>query len=93
VVLMTVLGCGGEGQADGAVPGCFDVEEERGVGMEAHTDDMEEGTRWRSTRRRSGHRRMCGRKMTGLRFRGSGTLEKKNSSDGHDDVINVCRYI
>jgi hypothetical protein len=31
--------------------------------------------------------------MIGLRFRGSGTLKKKNSSDGHDDIINVYHYI
>jgi hypothetical protein len=29
--------------------------------------------------------------MTGLGFRGSGTLKKKNSSDGHDDIINAHR--
>jgi hypothetical protein len=45
------------------------------------------------TRRRSGHRRVCGGEMIGLGFRGSGTLKKKNSSDGHDVVINVCHYI
>jgi hypothetical protein len=43
--------------------------------------------------RRSGRRRVCGGKMTGLTFRGLGTLKKKNSSDGHDDIINVRRYI
>jgi hypothetical protein len=48
---------GGEGWVDGAVPGCFDVEEERGVGMEeeergtgmeAHVEDVKEGARWKS---------------------------------------------
>jgi hypothetical protein len=30
--------------------------------------------------------------MNMLGFRGSGTLKKKNSSDGHDDIINTRRY-
>jgi hypothetical protein len=49
--------------------------------------------RMRRTRRRNGHRLVCGGKITGLGFRGSSTLKKKNSSDGHDDVINTHRYI
>jgi hypothetical protein len=39
--------------------------------------------------RRSGDQRVCGGEMTGLGFRGSGTHKKKNSSDGHDDIINA----
>jgi hypothetical protein len=35
---------------------------------------------------------VCDGEMTGLGFRGSGTLKKKNGSDGHDDVINARRY-
>jgi hypothetical protein len=31
--------------------------------------------------------------MIGLGFRGSDTLKKKNSSDGHDDVIKIRHYI
>jgi hypothetical protein len=31
------------------------------------------------------------REMTALGFRGSDTLKKKNSSNGHDDVINDRR--
>jgi hypothetical protein len=71
----------------GAVPGHFDVEEERGANVEAHM----EGTR-RRQKRRSGRWRVCDGEMTGLGFRGSGTLKKKNGSDGHDDVINARRY-
>jgi hypothetical protein len=49
-VPMVVLGQGGEGRADGAVPGRFDVEEERvtsveeerGASVEAHAEDAEE---------------------------------------------------
>jgi hypothetical protein len=45
-----VSGHGGEGQADGTVPKCFNMEEEqdanmekeRGIGVEAHTEDVEE---------------------------------------------------
>jgi hypothetical protein len=51
---MTVPRCGGEGQADGAVLGCFDVEEqgagveeEQGADVEAHIEDAEEGAQWR----------------------------------------------
>jgi hypothetical protein len=47
---MVVLRQGGEGRADGAVPGRFDVEEERvtsveeerGASVEAHAEDAEE---------------------------------------------------
>jgi hypothetical protein len=46
VVPMAVPRHGGEGRADGAVPGCFDVEE-RGVSVEAHMKDMEKGAWWR----------------------------------------------
>jgi hypothetical protein len=81
---------GGEGRADSTVPGRFDVEDEWGAGVEAHT---EEGAQWRRTRRRSGRQQMCGGEMTGLGFMGSDTLKKKNSSDRHDDIINVHRYI
>jgi hypothetical protein len=84
----TVPGCGDEGRADGAVPRRFDVEEERGAVVEAH---VEEVARWRWTRRT--RRRVCGGEMTGLPFRSSDTLKKKNSSNGHDDIINVRRYI
>jgi hypothetical protein len=38
-----VLGHGGEGLVDDAVPWRFDVEEERGTGVEAHVEDAEEG--------------------------------------------------
>jgi hypothetical protein len=31
--------------------------------------------------------------MIGLGFRGLGTIKRKNSSDGHDDVINARRYL
>jgi hypothetical protein len=61
------------------------MEEERGAGMEVHAEDPEEGARWRHmrrTRRRSRRRWVCGGEMIGLWFRGSGTLKKKNSSDG-----------
>jgi hypothetical protein len=54
-----VLGRGGEGRADDVVPVCFDVEEERGAGVEAHMEDAEEGMwgrRMHRTRRRSGSR-------------------------------------
>jgi hypothetical protein len=82
------------------VPGCFDVEEERGAdveeeqgtGVEAHAEDVMEGA-WR-TRRRSRRRRVCGGEITGLEFRGLGTLKKNNNNnDGHDDVIDARRYI
>jgi hypothetical protein len=63
------------------VPGRFNVEE-RGAGMEAHTEDAVEGARWRLTQWRSGHWRVCVGEMTGLGFRGSSTLKKKNSSNG-----------
>jgi hypothetical protein len=94
VVPTALPGRGGEGRADGAVPGRFNVEEERGThveeerdaGVEAHAEDTEEGARWRRTWRRSGHRWVCGEEMTGLVFRGLGTLKKKNSSNGHDDL-------
>jgi hypothetical protein len=62
------------------------VEEERGVGVEAI------GVALRQTGR-SGRRRVCGGEMTWLGFRGSGTLKKKNSSDGYDDIINARRYM
>jgi hypothetical protein len=101
VVSMVVPGCGGEGRVDGAVLGCINVEEEwgigvdeeRGAGMETHAEDAEEGAWWRWTRRKSGHRWVYGGEMKGLGFRGSGTLKKKNSSDGHDDIINTRHYI
>jgi hypothetical protein len=48
VVLTAVLRHGGYGQADGVIPECFDVEEERGIGVEVHVEDVEEGTRWRA---------------------------------------------
>jgi hypothetical protein len=50
------------------------------------------GTWWRRTRR-SVHQWVCGMEMKGLGFRGSGTLKKKNSSDGYHDIINARRYI
>jgi hypothetical protein len=52
------------------------MKEERGAGVEAGS------TASRQTWRRSGHRQVCGGEMIGLGFRGSGTLKKKNSSDG-----------
>jgi hypothetical protein len=55
----------GEGRADGAVPGCFDVEEERGADVEAHAEDAVKGARWRRTRRRSWRQWVCGWEMTG----------------------------
>jgi hypothetical protein len=83
---------GGEGRVNGAVPDPFDVEEERDTGMEEErgTDveaHMEEGMQWRWTRRT--RMTVCGGEMTGLGLRGLGTLKKKNSSNGHDDVINA----
>jgi hypothetical protein len=75
---------GGEGRPDGVVPRHFNVEEERGTGVETHVDDAVEGAWWRRTWRRwrrSGHRQVCGKEITGLGFRGSGTLKKKNSCD------------
>jgi hypothetical protein len=93
VVSMEVPGCGGEGRADDVVPQRFDVEEERGADVEAHTEDAEDGARWRWTRSRSRHRWVCGGKMKGLGFRCSGTLKKKKNSDEYDDIINVCCYI
>jgi hypothetical protein len=62
---MTVPGRGGEGWVDDAVLGRFDVEEERGVGVEAHAEDVEEGAWWRRTRKRSRRRRVCDRKIKG----------------------------
>jgi hypothetical protein len=44
---------GGEGRVDGAVLGCFDVEE-RGTAVEAHAEDAEESVQWRRTWRRMG---------------------------------------
>jgi hypothetical protein len=41
-VPMVVPGRGGEGRADGAAPGHFDVEEEQGADVEAHAEDAEE---------------------------------------------------
>jgi hypothetical protein len=50
MVSTTVLRCGGEGRVDGAVLGCFNVEEERGIDveeqrgadMEVHAEDTVE---------------------------------------------------
>jgi hypothetical protein len=92
VVPMVFPGRGGEGRVNGVVPGRFYVEEEQGTDVEAHVEDVEEGARWRRMRRRSGRRQVCDAEMKDLEFRGSGTLNKKNSN-GHDDVINVRRYI
>jgi hypothetical protein len=72
------------------VPGCFDVEEERGAGVEAH---VEEGARCMQTRMRSGRRWVCGGEIKRLGLRGSSTLKKKNSSDRYNDVINARCYI
>jgi hypothetical protein len=36
---------------------------------------------------------VCCEERIGLGFKGSGKLKKKNSSDGHDDVINARCYI
>jgi hypothetical protein len=69
VVLMVVLGRGGEGRADGVVPGCggegradgavprrFNMEEERGAVLEEHVEDAEDGAQWRQTWRGGGGR-------------------------------------
>jgi hypothetical protein len=53
VFLMAVPGRGGECQADDAVLGCFNVEEERSAGVEKERDadveaHVEEGMRWRA---------------------------------------------
>jgi hypothetical protein len=72
------------------------MEEEWGAGVETCIEDVEEGMWSRRTRRmwrRSGCRQVFSGEMIGLGFRGSGTLKKKNSSNGHDDVINAHRYI
>jgi hypothetical protein len=92
---------GSEGRADDVVLRPFDVEQERsadvgaerGTSVGAHVEDTKEGVQWRWMQRRRGRWRVCGRKMTGLGFRDSDTLKKKNSSDGHDDVINIRHYI
>jgi hypothetical protein len=42
VVPMAVPEHRGEGRADDAVPGCFDMEEQ-GTDVEAHAEDAEEG--------------------------------------------------
>jgi hypothetical protein len=34
----------------------------------------------------------CVSEITGLEFRGPNTLKKKNSSDGHTDIINTRQY-
>jgi hypothetical protein len=55
VVPTVVFGRGGDGRADGAVPRCFNMEEERGAGVgeergagvEVHAEDVEAGARWR----------------------------------------------
>jgi hypothetical protein len=72
--------------------GCFNMEEERGDDVEAHTEDAEEGVPWRRTRRRSERWRICDGEMIGLEFRGSNTLKKKISSDRYDDIINARCY-
>jgi hypothetical protein len=43
-----VIGRGGEGRMDDAVLESFDVEEERGTGLEVHLEDAEEGLLWRA---------------------------------------------
>jgi hypothetical protein len=63
------------------------AEEERGAGVEAVSAAS------RRTWKRSGRQWVCGREMTVLGFRELVTLKKKNSSDEHDDIINVRRYI
>jgi hypothetical protein len=45
---------GGEGRAGNTIPECFDVEEERGVGMEAHTERSRAWWRARSGGGRGG---------------------------------------
>jgi hypothetical protein len=98
VVPMAVPERRGEGRADDAVPGCFDVEE-RGTDVEAHAEDAEEGAWWRQTQR-SEHRWVCGGEIKGLGFRGLATLKKKSSNNGHGDIsyiwiintINAHRY-
>jgi hypothetical protein len=75
---MVVLGRGSEGRTDNAILGRFNVEE-RGTDVDADVEDVEEGKRWRRMMRRSGWRRVCDREMTRLWFRGSVTLQKKNS--------------
>jgi hypothetical protein len=63
------------------------AEEERGAGVEAVNAAS------RRTCKRSGRQWVYGREMTLLGFRELVTHKKKNSSDGHDDIINVRRYI
>jgi hypothetical protein len=92
VVPTAVPGHGGEGRANGAVLRRFNMEEERGDDVEAHTEDAEEGVPWRRTRRRSERWRICDGEMIGLEFRGSNTLKKKISSDRYDDIINARCY-
>jgi hypothetical protein len=92
---------GSEGRADDVVLRPFDVEQERttdmgaerGASVEAYVEDTKEGVQWRWMQMRRGRWWVCGGKMTGLGFRGSNTIKKKNSSDGHDDVINARHYI
>jgi hypothetical protein len=43
VVPTAVPGRGGEGRAGNTIPGRFDVEEERGASMEAHTEHSVRG--------------------------------------------------
>jgi hypothetical protein len=80
VVPTVVPGHDGEGQADGAIPRRGD-EGQRTTLLGCVVEANVEGTRSRQTHWRSGHRWVCCGKMTGLGFGGSGTLEKKNSSD------------
>jgi hypothetical protein len=77
VVSTAVPRSGGEGRADDAVLEHFDMEEERGADVEAHTEDGEEGAWWRRTWRRSGRRWVCGEEMTGLGFRGWAHLTRR----------------
>jgi hypothetical protein len=63
------------------------------IPMSSYGKDAKEGARWRQTWSRSGRRWVCGWEMIGLGFRGSGTLKKKNSSDGPDAIINGRHYI
>jgi hypothetical protein len=80
-------GCAGGIDLNGGHAVEAHMEEERGACVEA-VDAAS-----RQMRRRSEHQWVCGGEMTWLGFRSSGTLRNKNSSDGHDDVINARRYI
>jgi hypothetical protein len=57
--------------------------------VEAHAEDVEEGSRLRRTCRRSGRWRVCSGKLKGLGFRGSDIFKKKNSSEVTDMMTSL----